>query len=221
MAENGKKSGLSSGLKWTASLLWAGFWTLGGLGAGFDPTNDTGIIAGIGLAIGFGIIPMIPLWWTWWKGRRKAPQPPHGWDAVRDLPPRLYDPWRRLLGAKELVTDLADQGWIEERSVAQLDSAVETLRELATADHKTDTLGGKVSQTVYRRIEELTMLLVALADEAVEHRAVVTTDGQIPATLTEARKRLHHTRSAYQDLEDLTDRSGTVDPETADNKEVD
>ncbi len=211
-------------VKWSLSLLWTGFWMLGGIGAGVDPTDGTSLAAGIALAIGFGVLPMIPFWWRWSRGWRELRRNEHrartqteAENRVRRLPERLRGPWQRLVEAEALVMSLADQGWIEALSLSELQGEIERLEALAIADHKTDMLGGDVTESVDRRIGQLIDLLVALADEAVEHQAVIASDGHIPATLAEAKDRMRHTRVAYQDLMRLTSRA---EPETDDDGET-
>jgi hypothetical protein len=62
-------------------------------------------------------------------------------------------------------------------------------------------LGGAPSPTLQRQVEELTALLVALGDEAVEHQASLASDDPVPATLAEARERLANTTEALRDLQ--------------------
>ncbi|HSK98087.1 MAG TPA: hypothetical protein VK891_15790, partial [Euzebyales bacterium] len=44
------------------SLLWAGFWVVGGIGSGLDPTDGTTLAAGLAIALGVGVVPCLPLW---------------------------------------------------------------------------------------------------------------------------------------------------------------
>ncbi|MEU4599427.1 hypothetical protein [Nocardia sp. NPDC023988] len=76
------------------------------------------------------------------------------------------------------------------------------LHRLAIADGMTDQLGGRRSGTVTQQITLLGDLLVALADEAVEHQATIGTDFT-PATLAAAAQRLAADRAAYQELMEL------------------
>lgn len=108
--------------------------------------------------------------------------------------------WQRLTSAHRLVDGLAAEGWIERRALDSVQGHVERLERLLAADRGTDTLGGQSSATLRQQVEELTGLLVALADAAIERQAVLEAGDPTPATLRDAHERLGAERQAYSEL---------------------
>lgn len=200
--------------QWAGSFLWAGFWTLGGVQSAIDPTDTTGVAGAIVLAVAFGVAPMLPFWVRWWRQGREARSTRRARrDAVRRerearaeherlerLPERLRDDWRRLEAAHDMVLRFADEGWVEPAAVAEVGTLLERLERLVAADRETDELGGTASTALDDQVRQLTELLVALADEAIDHQATLASDEPVPATLAEARERLALTRQAYEEL---------------------
>ena len=197
------------------SLLWAGFWVVGGIGSGLDPTDGTTLAAGLAIALGVGVVPCLPLWLgslRRFRERRRAARlrarrtaAAHAEHRQRErmerLPPAVRGDWERLEKARHLVQELADGGWIEPSALLEIDRHTERLRSLLEADARTDRLGGEASATLYTQVADLAALLVALADAAVEHQAALMTDAPVPVTLAEARNRLSTTTEAYRDLQ--------------------
>lgn len=209
--------------KWTLSLLWAGFWGIGGVGTALDPTDGTGFAAGLALAALLGVAPMVPVWWHLVRDarRERAERPARARRPSRAerraelearrraavhasrlerLPARARDEVLRLDRARSLVQRFADQGWVDESALREVDATAERLERLLAADAETDRLGGAASGRLLDQLVELGDLLVALADEAVEHQATLVGDSAVPATLADARERLAHTRAAYEQL---------------------
>jgi hypothetical protein len=204
-------------LGWTVTTLWAALVTYALVAVLLDGTNS--IPAGL---VGFGVflLPCLPFWW--WQARRirrrrraardvAAPPPrarverpaaevPSGDHELERLPPEMRDQWRLLEQARDLVVGFAEQGWVEREALVHVDEHTARLRRLLEADARTDLLGGTSSATLRRQVEELGALLVALADEAVEHQASLASDDPVPVTLAEARDRLATTTTAYQEL---------------------
>lgn len=209
--------------QWAASLLWVGFWTLGGIGAGMDPGNSTSLAAGIGMATGFGLAPAVPFWVHWLRqGRdqRRRRRDQEQERARRDreevaaerlerLPTTIQDQWRRLEHSRALVEGFAEQGWVQAESLAEVEAMCDRLEALLVADRRTDELGGRTSQRLADQVVDLTELLVALADEAVEHQATLVSDLPVPATLAEAHLRLRATRQAYTELAEVDRAAGS------------
>jgi len=199
----------------TLSLLWAGFWILGGIGSGLDPTDGTSLAAGVALALGLGVVPCVPFWLgalRRFRQRRRVERLRAQREAaaraelrrreeLERLPPGIRDEWQRLEEARRLVTELAADGWVEGAALLETDQHTDRLRGLLEADARTDRLGGEASAALYTQVADLTALLVALADAAVEHQAALITDDPVPATLAEARDRLTTTTEAYRDLQ--------------------
>lgn len=194
-----------------ASLLWAAFWVIGGIGTGLDPTSGTALGPGLAIAGGLGVAPMVPVWWTlgrrgWLRrgDRRRRRLERAARERIARLPERMQADWTRLERARVLVDAFAEQGWVEPASLMEVEGQVERLEHLLAADRRTDALGGTPSSDLDDRVRELADLLVALADEAVEHQAALVSDIPVPATLAEARARLAHAREAYVELSEPT-----------------
>lgn len=194
-----------------ASLLWAAFWVIGGIGTGLDASSGTSLGAGLAVAGGLGVAPMLPVWWTlgrrgWLRrgSRRRRRLEREARARIERLPERMRDDWARLEAARVLVDGFAEQGWVEPASLLEVEDQLARLERLLAADRQTDALGGAPSDHLDDRVRELADLLVALADEAVEHQAALVSDIPVPATLAEARERLLHAREAYRELSEPT-----------------
>ncbi len=120
------------------------------------------------------------------------------------LPPRLQPAWNRLSQAWNVVTELQRQGWVDADSTRGLPQSMARLHQLGVADGMTDHLGGRRSSSVEQQIGRLADLLVALADEAVEHQATIGAGDFTPATLAAAAQRLAADSAAYRELMELS-----------------
>ncbi len=202
------------------ALLWAGVWTAGGVASAIDPTDATGPVPAILFGLAFGVLPVLPLVTRWIReerevraarradqGQRRALADHRRAQARLDrLPERQREDWQRLDRAHELVGRFAEDGWIASASLSEVGALVEQLEALAAADLETDQLGGRPSSRLDVQVREVADLLVALADEAVEHQAALASDDPVPATLAEARDRLAASRVAYDELSTQHDR---------------
>jgi hypothetical protein len=200
----------------TLTVCWVGFWGLTGLLAAVlisDSSAFVGAFAGIGLA------PVVP--WIVQLSRRRANRIAQGNATGRRakstreeeqrlarLPVTIRGEWRRLEHARDLVHGFAEDGWVEPAALLHVNDHVARLEQLLQADERSNRLGGTPSSTLLKQVEELTALLVALADEAVEHQASLASDDPVPATLADARERLETTTKAYRDLQRPTAPSG-------------
>lgn len=141
------------------------------------------------------------------------------------LPASIRDEWKRLEGARDLVHGFAEEGWVERAALLHVDDHIARLRRLLEADERTNRLGGAASSTLTRQVEALTALLVALADEAVEHQASLAHDDPGPVSLAEAKERLAATTQAYRNLREpgtaqpaeQPEASGIAQPEASQN----
>ncbi|MFC4125366.1 hypothetical protein [Nocardia rhizosphaerae] len=120
------------------------------------------------------------------------------------LPPRLQGQWNRLTQAWNVVTELQHKGWVDADSTRGLPDSMNRLYQLGVADGMTDQLGGRRSGSVEQQIGRLADLLVALADEAVEHQATLGAGDFTPATIAAAAQRLSADRAAYRELMELS-----------------
>jgi hypothetical protein len=128
------------------------------------------------------------------------------------LPASIRNEWRRLERARDLVHGFAGEGWVEPAALLHVNDHMARLERLLQADERVIRLGGTPSSTLLRQVEELTALLVALADEAVEHQASLASDDPVPATLAEARERLANTTQAFRDLQRPAEPSSVTPP---------
>ncbi|HSK97451.1 MAG TPA: hypothetical protein VK891_12605 [Euzebyales bacterium] len=198
-------------LGWVGTTLWASMWLMWGLTVALLPGN--GVAAAV--LAGIGCIPCLPFWivelrrFRRWRtaqaaGAREARQPlPQDRVAAEQferLPASIRGEWRRLEHARDLVVGFAEDGWVEPAALLHVDDHVARLERLLEADARVSELGGVPSETLRRQVEELTALLVALADQAVEHQASLASDDPVPVTLAEARERLATTTQAYREL---------------------
>lgn len=218
----------------TISVLWAAFWVAGGLGTALDPTDSTPLLTGIVFGLGFGLVPVAPLWYRWvtqaLDRRRRREREMSDLDeriaaglvrvdaarerseAIRKrarIPIEVRDEWQRLERAHELVVGFVDEGWVTDEAIERLDVRIGRLEQLLVADHATDELGGRSSDALHEQVRELTALLVALADDALE-RQVALTDGDdvVPTTLRDAQERL---AAEHLALDELSDPSGALE----------
>lgn len=214
MGTSGKRPSRWRPWQWAGTSVWLGLWIIGGIGSGLDPTSSNSLASGLALAAVLGLAPVLPFWVRWWREGR---QDDLSWrdrrahrrrervaraerERIERLPERLRDDWRRLEDAHAMVLRFADEGWVDPAAVAEVGALAERLERLVAADRETDELGGTASTTLDDQVRQLTDLLVALGDEAVEHQATLTSDVPVPATLAEARERLALTRRAYEEL---------------------
>ncbi len=195
---------------WILAACWGALCLVGGISAlvgNGGPNPATTVIA----AVIFGAAPLGAVWlhergearraalrYRTQRTVHHAPPPP----PAPQLPMRLQRPWNRLFQAWNVVGELQRQGWIDPGSTRGLPESMARLHRLAVADGLTDHLGGRRSSTVEQQISRLGDLLVALADEAVEHQATVGTDFA-PATLAAAAQRLAADSAAYRELMEL------------------
>ncbi|MFF2085748.1 hypothetical protein ACFVVM_18380 [Nocardia sp. NPDC058176] len=191
-----------------------------------DPSfHDSGVIVGaLKLVLGLGVLGLAPAGYVLVheravaRGKRTAvydavaarpiappmypppllPPPPP------PLPARLQLPWNRLAQAWDVISELQRRGWVDPDSTSGLPRSMAHLHQLAVADGMTDHLGGRQSGAVEKQINRLADLLVALADEAVEHQAAISAGDYTPATLAAAAERLAADRAAYRELMELS-----------------
>ncbi|MEV0436140.1 hypothetical protein [Nocardia sp. NPDC050413] len=194
---------------WVLAGVWSATCLLAGVSSLFGSEPDAGSTF-VG-SILCGGLPLAAVWWhDYAQAHRPVPMPrpmmypqaPPPPPPRPQLPERLLLPWNRLAKAWDVVAELQRQGWIDGSSTRGVPESMKRLHRLAIADGMTDQLGGRRSGTVTQQITLLGDLLVALADEAVEHQATIGTDFT-PATLAAAAQRLAADRAAYQELMEL------------------
>ena len=109
---------------------------------------------------------------------------------------RLAQEWRRLTKADELVQAFADRGWITEE--ARTVVAART-RELARRVGRVEQTGDD-DPGLAGELGELTALLVALSDAAVEAQPSLAPEEPVPVGIAQAQRRMGSTRQAYGEL---------------------
>lgn len=119
------------------------------------------------------------------------------------VPPEVRGDWRRMEQARELVRDLAEDGWVSPDALAELDAHVAHLQKLLWADHRARELGGRPSDGLARQVADLADLLVALADEAVDAQADVAAGARAPVSMAAARDRMAVLRAARQEVDQV------------------
>jgi hypothetical protein len=213
--ESDSDAGLRIALRiigWIVTALWAGTWTSMGLMTALAYSGSAGAVFLV-----LGCLPCLPFWVTevrrFRAGRQAAAldvrhgPAPQGSAAeqaeterLERLPESIRDQWRQLEHARDLVIGFAEDGWVERAALLHVDDHMAHLERLLEADASVERLGGGPSTTLRGQVEELRALLVALADEAVEHQASLASDDPVPVTLAEARERLRTTTAAYREL---------------------
>ncbi|MFC4375245.1 hypothetical protein ACFO5K_14190 [Nocardia halotolerans] len=199
---------------WVLAVIWGTVSLLTGVSSLFGADGSDGELFFFSIIVG-----VLPLGAVMWHeqglvrrqrlaaarpaAHRRVPMPPPPpRPPVPQLPSRLQQPWNRLSQAWSVVAELQRQGWIDPASTSGLPQSMQRLHRLAVADGMTDQLGGRRSSAVEQQLERLGDLLVALADEAVEHQATIGADFT-PATLAAAAQRLAADRAAYRELMEL------------------
>lgn len=206
VAAASERSFHDGGVLVSAAKLVLGLAVLGLLPAGYVLAHERALARGNRKAV-YDAVPMLPI-------AAPAPMYPPPLPPPPPLPGRLQMPWNRLVQAWEVITELQRQGWVDPDSVRGLPQSMARLHQLGVADGMTDHLGGRQSGAVERQINRLADLLVALADEAVEHQAAISAGDYTPATLAAAAERLAADRAAYRELMELSGAWKTSDPES-------
>lgn len=133
---------------------------------------------------------------------------PHMLDEdLSELPRDVRGDFRRLLQARQLVGDLAADGWVHPPSMLEVDGEVARLHRLLVVDRRARSLGGRQSAVLRGQVAELADLLVALADEAVDHQADAMVQASTTAvTLADARDHLQALREARAEVQQVDQR---------------
>ena len=131
--------------------------------------------------------------------RRRRPTP-----DVTVPDPDERDPlepaWRRLLKADELVQGFADRGWISDEARTVVVARTQDLaRRVGRAQQAAS--GDAGDPALAREVDDLTALLVALSDAAVEAQPDLAPDEPVPVGVEDAQRRMGVTRDAYGRLE--------------------
>lgn len=118
-------------------------------------------------------------------------------EAESSLPEPLQRAWRSLSKADELVQGFGERGWIADET-----RAVVEVRTAAIARRTGRVQSGSASDddaTLRRDMDELTSLLVALADAAVAAQPSLAPETPVPVTMADAQARLADTTDLLDD----------------------
>lgn len=126
------------------------------------------------------------------------------------VPAAIRHDWARLEQARALVGELADEGWVSRDAIGELDGTMARLRRALEVEARTRDLGGRSSDRLAAQVADLADLLVALADEAVEHQADVVAGSGAPATLAQARERMVALREARREVDGIDGTRGST-----------
>ena len=112
----------------------------------------------------------------------------------------LQQAWQRLSKADELVQAFADRGWIadEARTVVAA-RTTELARRVGRLQGS--RVGAVDDPGLATEVADLTALLVALSDAAVEAQPSLAPETPVPVGIAEAQQRMGSTRQAYGDLD--------------------
>lgn len=187
------------------SVLWVALWLSVSLTLPRIPGE--GVIEVVASLL-LGLVP--PVAYLAWEYRRTVTRRREQRQRRRlaSLPPAVREDWQRLEEARALAQRFTDDKWIERAALREVDGHVEQLRSLLEADSRMERLAGVSSTTLRTQVKDLTALLVALADSALEHQATLITDAPVPVTLAEARQRLTQRSAAYRSLRATGDGQG-------------
>ena len=106
--------------------------------------------------------------------------------------------WQRLTKADELVQAFAQRGWIADEARTVVESRT---TDLARRVGRVQQRGGTVDDPgLAGEVAELTALLVALADAAVEAQPSLAPEEPVPVGIADAQRRRGSTQQAYDDL---------------------
>lgn len=201
---------VATGLGWfvVLGLVAVGVLAVVGGGIGVAAAVALGILAVLGLPLaGWGAVDLRRRARADRRRSHRARASQQDGQSLDDLPPAIRHDWRRLEQARALVGELADDGWVSPEAIAELDDTMARLRRALEVERRTTELGGRSSVRLTQQVADLADLLVALADEAVEHQADVLAGSAAPATLAQARERMAALRAARREVDGI-DRAG-------------
>ncbi|MGI8517123.1 MAG: hypothetical protein ACR2ME_02090 [Acidimicrobiia bacterium] len=184
---------LSTGL----AVAWAGFWGLVTWNVFANNTGAGEVIGGAATAVA-ALLPAYIIYL-----RRKSADS----EAQPVASPLTVRPeYQRLQAAHDQVTSLVTDGLIEGKVLSGVDDRIKELIRLHDADVSNQELGGSPSQLLREQVDQLTDLLVGLADAALDRRsAALDSDDQAAASLREALGQMRAEERGYRELDELED----------------
>lgn len=182
------------------AFLWAGFWGL--------VTWNVLSVPGPGAIIGAvfsAIAGLLPAAMLIARKQPRAAAPPPA--AELNMPKSVRPHYRRLVAAYEQLESLVADGVIERASLRGVEERIRRLARLLAADASNQELGGQASTELRAQVDELTGLLVRLADVALDRQsAALGDDDRTVAALREALQRMRSEEKAFRELGELEDR---------------
>lgn len=105
--------------------------------------------------------------------------------------------WAALVKADELVQGFGERGWIASETLEVVRART---ADVARRSGRAEGAPATDDRSLRGDVDELTALLVALADAAVEAQPDLAPDVPVPVTLADAQDRLGRTHDAYDEL---------------------
>lgn len=115
-------------------------------------------------------------------------------------PQALQQAWRRLAKADELVQGFGERGWIVDETLVVVGQRTGDLARRVGRVEAREEAAREELAALRREIEDLTALLVALADEAVSRQPSLAPEVPVPVSLADAQRRLADTTARYGEL---------------------
>ena len=108
--------------------------------------------------------------------------------------------WPSLVKADELVQGFGERGWIADETLAVVRART---HDLARRSGRAEGApAGTEDADLRADVDELTALLVALADEAIAAQPDLAPEVPVVVTLADAQRRLAATTDAYRRIDD-------------------
>ncbi|MBA3362689.1 MAG: hypothetical protein H0T94_14730 [Acidimicrobiia bacterium] len=179
------------------AVAWAGFWGLVTWNVFANNTGSGDVIGGAATAVAA----LLPAYIIYLRRKPADVEAP-----LADLPLTVRPEYRRLQTAHDQVTSLVTQGLIDENVMSGVDDRIKELIRLHDADVSNQELGGQPSRRLREQVDQLTDLLVGLADAALDRRsAALDSDDQAASSLREALGRMRAEERGYRELDELED----------------
>ena len=167
-------------------------------------TDNVGPGAVIG-AIATAIAALLPAAMLYLRRRpSKLEQPSKAERAPIKVPAEVRPGYRRLTTAYEQAKGLVADGIIDASVLDGIEERIVEVVRLLSADVTNQELGGRPSARLRGQVDELTDLLVGLADAALDRQtAALDSDNQAAAALREALGRMRAEERGYREIGEL------------------
>lgn len=184
-----------------ASALWAGFWGLVTWNIFTDNIGAGAVIGGVA-SLAAALLPAAMLYLL--RRYPKAQEPRI--ELPAKVPAEIRPSYRRLMTAYEQARGLVAHEIIDGNVLRGVEERILEVIRLLSADVSNQELGGRPSARLRGQVEELTNLLVGLADAALDRRtAALDSDDQAATALRESLGRMRAEEQGYRELGELED----------------